>query len=74
MGEKRLGVVSISGVVGFDASIGGHSMTAASGEQRTLDGQAIAWLVQLHAGAEAQTDADWADLEAWLSENPAHLD
>lgn len=44
-------------------------MTTA-GDSQTLDEQAIAWLVRLHAG----DDADWSGLEAWLSETPAHLD
>ncbi len=49
-------------------------MTAVGGERGILDEQAIAWLVRLHAGAEAETDTAWTDLEAWLSEDPAHLD
>ena len=43
-----------------------------AGDRQVLDEQAIAWLVRLHAGDDA--DADWSGLEAWLSENPAHLD
>ena len=43
----------------------------AAGDRQTLDEQAIAWLVRLHAGDD---DADWSGLETWLSENPAHLD
>lgn len=38
----------------------------------SLDDQASAWLVRVRAGDE--TEADWLNLEAWLSESPDHLD
>ncbi|MBS0412138.1 MAG: FecR domain-containing protein [Proteobacteria bacterium] len=47
-------------------------MTTIGEDMSSAEGQAIGWIVRLHAGDAAESD--WRDLETWLAEHPSHLD
>lgn len=47
-------------------------MTVIGDQTSSVEDQAIAWIVRLHAGDA--TEADWRELESWLADDPARLD
>jgi len=47
-------------------------MTTIGDETSSVDDQAIAWIVRLHAGEASE--ADWRGLEVWLAEEASHLE